>query len=483
MEMFSRKKITKYILRFARYVPCIFPAGVVYFSKNHKMKNGEPYWSESDKKIKRISYFSGEFKWKAVTLSSVISKSDVLLLEGRLGKLKFSYPSEFFEGLSKTSIEDHGCSSHSIGVFNINREGKLDELGSFYLESQYFSSVFISLFKSSSGLFILTYYFFMDGKATDLIKDVNVANLNPYQEFVGINIYRNKNRALKSIDRKSQSLTQIENNFSKVVDEAKMVVKYIGEKLGVKPYDFLIGSEYYKDQDEPYFNRNYMSESSCGEEIFYMSSSNNNELNYSENPSEHFFNGLFFRRSIFDISYLTCANKDSYEPYDCYLNKYYRCYESHLAFIPLYVVHRQISYLVEKLTDVFSPENSSNLAKHHDFVYRCLSQAETINKWINEIESDYRYSCDEKYHGAMSNIIARQKKRLAELLVSTKTFYSLSENRVQVENIKYNKRYSRLVFFLVIIQILLAAMTIDFLKKEQWYTPIIVFFTSLYHKF
>ncbi|ENX4943383.1 hypothetical protein ACFPP1_004245, partial [Salmonella enterica] len=94
------------------------------------------------------------------------------------------------------------------------------------------------------------------------------------------------------------------------------------------------------------------------------------------------------------------------------------------------------------------------------------------------IEDDYKSSINNRYHESISSIIKRQKERVSELLELTKRFYTLSESRVQIENIKYSKNNSRLVLVLVIVQIVLAAMTIDLGKKDQWYSPIVEYIKS-----
>lgn len=480
MAVISKKTVTEYILKVAKYIPFVFPKWIVSLSNDYHEKNGEVSWGEREEKIKSISYFSGDFKWKAVTLSSVISRRDVRVIEEQLSKIKLNTTPEIFNKLSKTSIESHGCFSYTLGVFNINKDHHFDELGTLYLKGEIFSGVYISLFKSPSGFFVLTYYFFMNDVATNLVKNLDVSNLNCYREFVGFNFYKRKNRVIRYIDRRVQALELIKKNTLSVLEEAKCVVGYIGEKLGVTPTEFLTGVEFYKNQDVPYFQEGSIPQNQDDAHIYYVNSSIHNALHYSDDPCEQFYNAFHFEKDVFDFSYLLCKKEESFDNFDNYLKQYYGCYEKHLVFIPLYMIHKKVSQLVEKISDVVSTEKSSDLAKHHDIVYDCLSQTESIKKWLSEIEADYNYSAYGNYHKAISDIINRQRERINELLSSTKTFYALSENRVQVQNIKYSKRNSKFVFWLVMIQIVLAAMTIDFLKKGQWYSPLIEHIISLF---
>lgn len=480
MVIFSKKTVTEYILKIAKYIPFAFPKWIVTLSNDYYEKNGEISWGKHAGKIKSISYFSGDFKWKAVTLSSVISRRDVKVIEAQLSKIKLNTIPDNFNKLSKTSIENHGCFSHTLGVFNINKDNHFDELGNLYLKSEIFSGVYISLFKSPSGFFVLTYYFFMNDVATELVKDLDVSNLKCYQEFVGFNIYKRKNRAIRFIDRGTQANELIKANTLSVMEEAKCIVGYIGEKLGVTPKEFLTGVEFYKNQDVPYFQDGPIFKNPDDAHIYYVNNSIHNVMQYSDDPCEQFFNVFHLEKDVFDLSYLLCKKEESFDNFDNYLKQYYGCYEKHLVFIPLYIIHKKASQLIERLSDVVSTEKSSDLAKHHDVVYDCLSQTESIKKWLSEIESDYNHSSYSNYHKAISNIIETQRERINELLNSTKTFYALSENRVQVQNIKYSKRNSKFVFWLVMVQIVLAAMTIDFLKKGQWYSPLIEYILSLF---
>ncbi|EDX4029847.1 hypothetical protein B9U79_004503 [Salmonella enterica subsp. enterica serovar Saphra] len=334
----------------------------------------------------------------------------------------------------------------------------------------------MSIFKTPSGLFIINYYFFMKDSATNLISNIDISKLYTYKEFNGLNIYKKENRILKNIDRKEQAINLIENNLIKVLNEAKMVVGYIGEKIGVCPTDLFSTSEFYKDQDEPYFSKD--NGEIVESKLAYIDSRYHDYYDYSVDPAEHFFGTPVFKKIIFDYSYLLCKRKERFEEFDDYVNRYYACYEKHLVFIPLYLIYREITRLISEISRLMTLDKRSDLAKHHDFVFECLSQTEIIKKWLEEIEDDYKSSINNRYHESISSIIKRQKERVSELLELTKRFYTLSESRVQIENIKYSKNNSRLVLVLVIVQIVLAAMTIDLGKKDQWYSPIVEYIKS-----
>ncbi|MFW5389280.1 hypothetical protein V1952_20585, partial [Yersinia sp. 2542 StPb PI] len=66
-----------------------------------------------------------------------------------------------------------------------------------------------------------------------------------------------------------------------------------------------------------------------------------------------------------------------------------------------------------------------------------------------------------------------------ELKGTIKIFYSLSENRIQISNVRYNQIYSIVVFIFVLIQVVLAAMTIDWGKNNAWYSTIITWVKSI----
>ncbi|EBM1101499.1 hypothetical protein DQ520_19825, partial [Salmonella enterica] len=434
-------------------------------------------WKKRDEKFNSISYFSGAFKWKAITLSSIITKNEVSIIEEKISKLKINFVPKFFGKFSDTSIEHFGCNYRALGVFRINSDHHFDDLGCLYFKNDYFSAIYLSIFKTPSGLFIINYYFFMKDNATSLISNIDVSKLYTYKEFTGLNIYKKENRTLKNIDRKEQAINLIENNLIKVLNEAKMVVGYIGERIGVSPTDLFSTSEFYKDQDEPYFSKDN------GEmiegKLAYIDSRYHDYYDYSADPAEHFFSTPVFRKIIFDYSYLLCKRKERFEKFDDYINQYYACYEKHLVFIPLHLIHREITRLISEISRLMTLDKRSDLAKYHDFVFECLSQTENIKKWLKEIEADYKTSINNRYHESISSIIKKQNERVSELLELTKRFYTLSESRVQIENIKYSKKNARLVLILVIVQIVLAAMTIDLDKKGQWYSPLVEYIKSI----
>ncbi|EHB3323951.1 hypothetical protein JXG70_004468, partial [Salmonella enterica subsp. enterica serovar Muenchen] len=105
MFILSQKTFTKYILKVAKYIPFVFPESVVFFSKDIDENNDDSIWKKRDEKFNSISYFSGAFKWKAITLSSIITKNEVSIIEEKISKLKINFVPKFFGKFSDTSIE------------------------------------------------------------------------------------------------------------------------------------------------------------------------------------------------------------------------------------------------------------------------------------------------------------------------------------------------------------------------------------------
>ncbi|EDU0309075.1 hypothetical protein B1Q62_004662 [Salmonella enterica subsp. enterica serovar Godesberg] len=81
-----------------------------------------------------------------------------------------------------------------------------------------------------------------------------------------------------------------------------------------------------------------------------------------------------------------------------------------------------------------------------------------------------------KRNTKVNNLLKYQVEKCDELVRKTESLYHLSESRIQFDSIKYNKKNSKIIFWFVIIQIILAVLAIDIQKWKIWLNWVVNFF-------
>ncbi|WP_234014624.1 hypothetical protein, partial [Cronobacter malonaticus] len=120
-----------------------------------------------------------------------------------------------------------------------------------------------------------------------------------------------------------------------------------------------------------------------------------------------------------------------------------------------------------------------SMSKLHEHLFFILHELQIITSWLKSLTVNLPFRLNSSYKINAKKRIDFMMSRVAELKETTGSIYALSENRIQVRNVKYNQRYSIIVFLFVIIQVLLAAMTIDWSKKNVWYSPFVAWLKNI----
>ena len=120
------------------------------------------------------------------------------------------------------------------------------------------------------------------------------------------------------------------------------------------------------------------------------------------------------------------------------------------------------------------------MIKLHKGLFSVVHELQLIDGWLKALKVELPYRLLSGYKDESDAIIASQENRVAELQRVTRIFYSLSENRVQISNVRYNQIYSVVVFIFIFIQVFLAAMSIDWGRSNVWYSPIVTWLKSYF---
>ena len=110
---------------------------------------------------------------------------------------------------------------------------------------------------------------------------------------------------------------------------------------------------------------------------------------------------------------------------------------------------------------------SSEPEENHDVLFKASIELDSIAEQLDSINSATSHYCDKKYIETIRNWIKYRKDETTKQNVIISKRRSFSSDSLQVKNLRFNKTYSLIVGLLVVVQIVLACLTIDWSKYSQ----------------
>ncbi|CNE97386.1 hypothetical protein [Yersinia enterocolitica] len=474
---------TKILFDIAYKFPFVFPKWIRYYSSEYH--SNSDYVKEAKVRsceTKRASLFDYPAYWKAISFSFTLNKEELTKLKRWRKKVSLNNYNDFiYDKIDYTSFDRSKGYMH-IGRIGINKEDITDEISPIYLKSNYLDSIFITLSKYGAGLSVITFYFYLNKEASNMINSISIPNMEYFVRLDSLNLFSRKNRSVCLTDKESFAKDCIKKNMMEVAKEGWDLLTVITSNMGIKKRrdDIYCVNDMYLDQNEPYFVK-VASNNTSGESILIPRYHHFLDVGLSDNNDEHFIIDNHFNIDLVDMTYMKVCPESTFTEHNNFRFRYCANYESHLAITPVLLIIKRIDALNDLIDNAKLYNKNISMGKLHSSLFHVLHDIQMISGWLSTLKKDIPYSLLAGYYEISKRIIERQVDRVNELQLTVKTFYGLSENRIQVSNIRYNKIYSLVVFIFVIIQVLLAAMTIDWQKKGVWYTPLIEYLKGIFN--
>jgi len=477
-----KSKLMVFLLDVAVKFPFLFSKDFKYLAEEFHSKSQYVTEKNSEKmKYSKVSLFDSDFFWKAISYTCLINSEELVELKKWKEKNSLHYSSHNISKILDTRSFDREGGWANIGLIRVDKENFTDDLNSIYMNSQYIDSVYISLKKYPAGLTALTFYILFKPEVTDLVKLVTPPKITDFVSFGDINIFSRKINSIYLSEEGNHCENFIKENIEKVYNESWALFNIISRSIGIKKNvnDVYCVNDMYLNQTAPYFDRN-LSRAENNLLVILPKMRHFSDQKLSENTDESFIIDTYFNIKGIDMTYMKICNESEFDEHNNFMNKYCSNNESHLAVVPLLLLIKNIERLSNEISQLKLHNTKGSMVKLHKKLFSIVHELELIDGWIKYLKKDLPLSLVSGYKNRMDGIMQYQGGRVQELKSIVKTFYSLSENRVQISNLRYNKRYSIVVFGFIIIQVFLAAMTIDWGKVDAWYSPIIIWIKNLY---
>ncbi|GEM_PF-5938010 len=466
-------KFTAFVLNVANKVPFIFPKVLSFYAKDYH--SGSDYLREKrDEKpnIYYVSLFEAPFTWNAISFSMLMDSDELTKLKKWQEKRsRFNSTRNGINIQSKSFDQEYGWVN--IGFARINKKGSMDDLHPIFVESDCFDGVYITLTKYSAGLSCVTFYIALKESLTKRISNVSVSKLQYYVQLTHVNVYSKKSLSIILKDYWHHSEDILFGNISDIQKHALDFLKKLMRDIKIRKsshelccfYDIVI------EQNTPYFDghpRNVRKH-----KILLSRHRKFIDAEFSEDKLKSFIGKSAHKIKDVDWIYLRVKPREILLANRKHEQKYLSNSGTHLSLAPFLLMNEKVNKISGYLNNLKLHNKNQSLEVMHKHLYSMSYELKLISAWLLSVRKNMNYHVPGEYSKTVDKITQINIERVSELNGIVSEVYSLSENRIQIKNIMYNKRYSFLVFLLVIVQIVLAAMTIDLNKKDAWYYPAI----------
>jgi hypothetical protein len=371
------------------------------------------------------------------------------------------------DGINDTSFI-FGSSWHNLGTVKINKEHNFDDMNSLYLETNHVNYVSITLDKFGAGLFMLTYDVTLNDSATEAVKKVVIDDPEFDIELFSYNIYSKKNRSFKCLSRSVSASEKLSAQINAVFRDVTLVWASLNKLIGIsiEPSSCSSFAQICVLNEEPYFTSR--SSEIDKTEMYEIKKTHPRNWVFSDER-----NSLLFRHQMdrfpFDGAYFYNKNPKHLE------DGYPELWPPELSqslirdFSFIGIVSSEITALTRSIGRINYDKKGKVLSKKINDYFTLSYRAERLFGFLKSFRNASRPTNSKVFNEEVDRLLKYQFKRLDELKATISVLYKLSESKLQMDNLKYNKRYSLIVFFFVVVQVVLAVVAIDWSKSKTWF--------------
>lgn len=463
-----KAQYTESILLLARVVPWIFPKWLRFMAKGYSRKELESiqHLYEKEEAIKTASLLDGEFKWKAI---SVVVNIDHKELDSIHHWLKSNaspgdYNPERDDSVFKNRY-DNGGGYRNLGWVHFHKEDRLTSLVRMELKTNFCDSCYASVSMFSYGVNYLSLYFFLKEAATEMVSKVDVSEINRYYSFSSVNPFSQQFKAIQHHDKRNIVEDLINKNINNVCSDVVFAAIEILSLWGIKKTksDLSLIADIYRDTNEPYFVNDGGLDDIDHEEYNQILISRISHGLFDEKistePSDSFLSSYVVEKNNLDALFIKSKSSEAFSQFDNFAKNGLAIYDSHI-FLSMFIDTAKQYKSISDFANMALLKNPNKIEKNYDTLFESANRLDSLKENHLAINQAIPHSCSRTYSDRAKAIsehkltlVNNLKKAIDRRLVGL-------NSEMQVENLRFNRKYSLLVGLLIVVQIGLAAHTI-----------------------
>lgn len=467
-----KAKYTEIVLLLARILPWFFPKWLQFMAKGYsrKERNSIHRLNKKEDLIESASLLDGNFRWKAISVVLKIEHDELDLIRRWLNSNASlsDYDPERDDASFKNRY-DSGGFHRDLGWINFNKGKMIFPLISMEEETKFCDSCYVTFSNYSYGINYLSLYFFLKDSATEMICNIDVREVKRYYTFASVNPFAKQFRSIRHHGKRNLVDELINKNIDTVCSDVVFMCTKILRiwKIKKSKTELSLIADIYRDTNVPYFIDKKEIKDDDGKHVNFL----RRDFGFfddkiSQDTSENFLSTHVVDKNNLDAFFVKSKAMDSFDQFDNFPIRGLTFYDSHI-FISMFINLAKQQTKISEYANLALLKNSNKVEKNYDILFKSKNKLESLRENILAIQNDIPNSCKSSYEVSAMRIAKNRLTLVENLKESIDRRLSGLNSEMQVQNLRFNRIYSWLVGVLIVIQILLAALTIDWEKFNK----------------
>jgi hypothetical protein len=321
----------------------------------------------------------------------------------------------------------------------------------------------------SYGVNYLSLYFFLKETATEMVSEVDVSEVKRYYSFSSVNPFSQQFKAIQHHGKRNIVEDLINKNINSVCSDVVVAATEVLSLWGIKKTksDLSLIADIYRDTDEPYFVKDGELEEEEAHHILICRKIHGFfDEKISTEPSDNFLSRYVVERNNLDALFIKSKSSEAFSQFDNFAKNGLALYDSHI-FLSMFIDAANQYKGISDFANTALLKNSKKIEENYDILFESANRLDSLKENLLAINQAIPNSCSTAYSDRAKAIAKYKLKLVSELKEAIDRRLAGLNSEMQVENLRFNRKYSLLVGLLIVIQISLAALTIDWEKLSE----------------
>ena len=471
-----KAKYTRWVLLLAAKFPWIFSRRIRYlvsdYSGSESDELNEIYRGE--KVIGSASLFQGAVRWKGVSLISAVGRGDLAKIHKWMNSQKGSpgnYHGSHEKVISSTNL--FGLGVNSLGYVSFDRPSMF-AVSLISVVAELPQSCYVTLLRLRNGVSYLSLYVYFDEAVEKKISNVDVSGVKGYRCFQSTNPFSPRFSVVEHHDRRSVIEELVYKNARDVVSQARQAASAFLQVCGVRKdiSEFSTAADFFRNGAGSYFSTEEPIEADDKASTFtvlepWSSAFINSPI--SDDSSEDYVEDYIAEKMNIDAIFIKSELPSDEGWRGSYVGVFNGVTEHYAYMLMLSEIYIHFKKCMKKVSPVFFKYKSSVRADLKALL-RANLDLNLIDERLVAVEEGLHW-CDKKYLQHTRNRIAAIRSQVTALRVDVERRKSLSDGELQLTNLIWMRRYSIIVFLLVLVQIALSVLNVDWTEEGRTKNP------------
>ena len=482
-----RAKYTDWVLSFAGKFPYLVSSRLKFMGEVHaeseRPKNPETPENPEVRKLRAIEngissagLFADGVKWKGVSVVTSLNRNELKKIHKwmRGRDHSFSYSDWHDRSVSSTDLVNSGSNNH--GFVSFDQSGML-AVANISLTVAIPTSCYVTTLRLQKGVTYLSLYIFLNDTATARVSNVDVRSVTPYKNFQSINPFSKRFSIVEHHSRYGVIEQLIFDNARSVMTEVNQAATALLQAWGIKRKveDFATTADFVWDGTGSYFVDLPPTMPSAKETSHVILTPTAGRFSYDQlsvDCTEQYINGHIPDKIGVGAIFLKSEDSSTAEKYHSYLRTAHSSTDYYTYFLNILEVEIQFRNCMRVASPIFF-SHKKNARKNLSVLIESSLSLNLVEERLKALEAGISLS-DDKYWKTTQARINSVKAKISELKTDIEKRKELNNGELQLSNLVWIKRYSILVGILVVVQIALSLLNVDWSDTGKDKNPIYI---------